>query len=127
MPGENSQGRESKARLLGVRRWLWGGKGGREGEEESIDGDGATGLLGMLPVSVSMEMLNMEGSEETMFRDILRQSLNGSSSRWSPPPPPPPPGVTAPLTCRGREREVPISASTRDERNSISDGGTTNT
>ena len=73
------------------------------------------------PVSVSTETLKMEGSEEVIVRDILRQSLNGSSDCS------PLSRVTAPLTWRRREREELMAASTLEGRNTMSEGDTTNT
>ena len=63
----------------------------------------------------------MEGSEEVIVRDILRQSLNGSSDCS------PLSRVMAPLTWRRREREEPMAASTLEGRNTMSEGDTTNT
>ena len=77
--------------------------------------------MSYIPVSVSTDTLKTELSDDVMDRVILRQSLNGSSDCS------PSPVATAPLTCRGREREVDRGASTREGRNSMSEGGTTNT
>lgn len=74
-----------------------------------------------IPVSVSIVKLKMEGSEAVIDRDILLQSVNGSRDSS------PLERVINPRTWRGRERVDPMTASTREGRNNMSAGGTTNT
>ena len=72
-----------------------------------------------IPAFRSTDTLKIEASVEERLTFSLRQSRKAIATLFD--------SSVKPFTCTGRKRAEPVTVSTRDGRNTISDGGTTNT